>query len=139
MSTNPPPQQILAAYLTTPAETISRLGEGNINDTFLICNKDRNFILQRINGDVFPNPDILIENLRQLSAHLQTKGADCGQRWEDIRLLPTRDGAFAKRDSSGSLWRAISYVEDSCTLPRIETIRQAEQVGWALGHFHRRV
>ncbi len=138
-SSSTPPRQILSAYCATPAETISRLGEGNINDTYLVRSRNHSFVLQRINGDVFPDPDILIENLRLLSAHLQSRRADSREQWEELRLLPTLHGTFAQRDKRGALWRAISYIENSCTLSCIETARQAEQVGEALGYFHKRV
>ncbi|MBL4903495.1 MAG: aminoglycoside phosphotransferase family protein [Desulfocapsa sp.] len=42
-------------------------------------------------------------------------------------------------DSKGAVWRALSYIKNSICFSRAETVLQAEQTGWALGHFHKRL
>ncbi len=133
-------REIIRSYCQdhTSAE-ISSLGEGNINDTFLIRTAEKSIVLQRINAAVFPNPDILIKNLLHLSRHLSSLADTTEQHWEDVSLIPALNGSPSVRDHEGAVWRALSYIENSICFSHAETTHQAEQTGWALGHFHKRL
>lgn len=138
MTVTTPPQEILLRYSTSAAK-VATLGQGNINDTFLIHAKDKSFVLQRINEQVFPSPQLLIDNLRELTRHLTSNPDTATQRWEDAVLVPALDGSLSVVDSSGSMWRALSHIKESITITRANTSLLAEQTGWALGHFHKRI
>lgn len=140
MTPQRPPREIIGRFSPLDSITgVTILGQGNINDTFLLHRDIKPIVLQRINEQVFPNPQILIDNLNQLSRHLLAL-PDTGERhWEETLLVPALDGSLAVRDSNGSLWRALSYIENSVSFPHAETGQQAEQTGWALGHFHKRI
>ncbi|MEO0039776.1 MAG: hypothetical protein RIS38_724, partial [Verrucomicrobiota bacterium] len=60
-----------------PVMSVEPFGAGHINDTFrLRAGKpglERRFILQRINGQVFPRPDQLMENMERVCAHARMK------------------------------------------------------------------
>ena len=45
-------------------------GNGHINDTFLVKTPGRDYILQRINTDIFTDPDGLMANISAVTAHL---------------------------------------------------------------------
>ncbi len=140
MSLGIPPEAILRRYCPSPGRVqVSPLGQGNINDTFLVEYQGNQLVLQRINGDVFPDPQGLISNLKQLSCYLKGLKKDSKRRWEDPVLLPSSDGSTAIQDDDGSLWRALSYIGNSTTFEHATTLLQAEQTGWALGHFHQRM
>lgn len=140
MSLGMPPEAILRRYYPSPGSVqVSPLGRGNINDTFLVGYQNNRMILQRINGEVFPNPQCLIANLEQLSGHFKGLKKNATRRWEDPVLLPSTDGATAIEDDHGSLWRALSYIGNSTTFEHANSLLLAEQTGWALGYFHKRV
>ncbi len=135
-----PPREVLQRYFLTPdAVQISILGEGNINDTFLVGKAKQSMVLQRINQQVFPVPQLLIDNLQHLSHHLLSNTETTRQRWEDAVLLPTLDGALSVLDKNNDLWRALSHIRNSISVVRATSTFQAEQTGWALGHFHKRI
>ena len=135
-----PPQEILNRYCPSPSTVqVTVLGQGNINDTFLVCTETESIVLQRINDQVFPSPQILIDNLQHLTHHLASQADRCKQRWEEATLVPALDGSPSILDSSGSMWRALSHIKDSVTVSHVETPLQAEQTGWALGHVHKRL
>ncbi|MCF8057478.1 MAG: aminoglycoside phosphotransferase family protein [Desulfocapsa sp.] len=135
-----PPREVLQHYFPKPdAVQLSTLGQGNINDTFLAGTTDKSIVLQRINDQVFPVPQLLIDNLQQLSRHLLSNPEEIGQYWEDVVLVPTRDGSLSVCDGNNKLWRALSYISNSHSVPRVTSSFQAEQMGWALGHFHNRL
>ncbi len=135
-----PPREILDRYCSSPSTVqVTVLGQGNINDTFLVDTGAEPIVLQRINDQVFPSPQILIDNLQHLSHHLASQADRCMQRWEEATLVPALDGSPSILDSNGSMWRALSHIRDSVTVSHVETPLQAEQTGWALGHFHKRL
>jgi Ser/Thr protein kinase RdoA (MazF antagonist) len=135
-----PPEKIIRQFCSHPDTVeVTILGQGNINDTFLVRTKKQSLVLQRINGEVFPDPKILIDNLQQLTSHLQSQPNTSARRWEEPMLIPARDGSLAVQDNKGMLWRALSYIHDSIGFSHTNTLLQAEQTGWALGHFHKRL
>ncbi|WP_278349947.1 phosphotransferase enzyme family protein [Marinobacter nauticus] len=128
-------------------KSLKRLGNGLVNDTFLVeptSWDSPRFVLQRINREVFPSPLDIMSNLEVLSRHLETT-SEAGVEAETLEkrgvpaLYRTADGKTFHVDDSGHYWRALTYVEDSMTLDRLESVADAEQVGLALGHFHSRV
>lgn len=135
-----------AAEQFVPAETIvavDEFGNGNINDTYLVRTTLQNqgrFILQRINTYVFRRPKLIIENLRTCITHIQGKmmqqSRPPSHRWEMPRLRATKTGKAYYIDADDSFWRAISFVDRSCTLETIQDQTHAREVGYALGYFH---
>lgn len=135
-----PPTAILNRYIIDSSKAeVTSLGEGNINDTFLVQTTDVSIVLQRINSHVFPEPQILIDNLHHLSSHLVAQTANDVQHWQETVLVPTIDGAPSVTDHDGFFWRALSYIHDSISVSNAQTALHAEQTGWALGHFHKRL
>ena len=140
MTTLLPPREVLQCYFLTPDDVqVSTLGQGNINDTFLVTVATKSMVLQRINQRVFPAPQLLINNLQHLSQHLLSKVETGSQRWEDAVLVPSLDGSLSVLDKKNNLWRALSHIQNSISVSRVTNSFQAEQTGWALGHFHKRL
>jgi Ser/Thr protein kinase RdoA (MazF antagonist) len=113
------------------------LGRGLINDTFLLDtdSPDRpHLVLQRVNRQVFPAPQLLMENMRALLSHAGAAGPGFGLTFPE--LIPARDGADLYLDDDGNAWRAFGYIERSRTLYALERPEQAEALGGALGRFH---
>jgi Ser/Thr protein kinase RdoA (MazF antagonist) len=54
-------------------------------------------------------------------------------------IYPTRDGKDYYLDSEGGVWRALSFIEETRCSDVITSLGQAEEVGFALGRFHRLV
>jgi Ser/Thr protein kinase RdoA (MazF antagonist) len=119
---------------------VQPLGTGLINDSFLVSTASgRQAVLQRVNRHVFPHPERIMENLRVLADHVNTRIASRGQVTNSLRLpevLTTREDEDHVLDAGGGFWRALEYIKDSQTIETIANIRQAEEVGTALGRFH---
>ncbi len=132
-------QEVLAQYCSPspcPPE-LTALGGGNINDTWLVRTADDAFILQRLNRQVFPHPELITTNLLTISRHLAAKQPTNGTaRWRNSALISTLTGSPLYTDRQGHAWRALSYIDRTVSHNRIGTSGQARQVGWALGHFH---
>jgi Ser/Thr protein kinase RdoA (MazF antagonist) len=122
--------------LDTPVQRLEPLGGGLINSSFLVEAGGSRWVLQRINGAVFPYPERIMDNLAALSAHLAAQPAAglCVPG-----LVPAADGGAWVRGDDGAVWRLMAFIEGSRVLPRLEDEAQAREVGRALGAFHRSV
>ena len=111
---------------------VTPLGRGLINDSFLVRATTGRWVLQRLNGRVFPDPEGIMANLARLGAYLDRQpGLDLA--WPTLRRAAS--GATWTRDEAGDLWRMMSYLPGQ-PLARIITPGQAREVGRLLGQFH---
>jgi len=127
-------QQASKQFTKAAIQEITALGNGLINDTFLIKTEKSSFVLQRINTQVFPDPSLIMENLDLLSNHLQKKIA--------IKLtiplvLKTITQQPYYKDDNKNFWRALEFIDNTESKEQLSNQKQAEQIGFALGHFHR--
>jgi len=110
-------------------------GNGLVNDTYLVeIAGGRHAILQRLNTQVFPHPELILANLRILLDH--------ARRQKPVGLqLPalyvTRDGRDYHVDDRGQFWRALEFIANTRNLKVLTNAGQANAVGTALGQFHR--
>jgi hypothetical protein len=124
-------------------EQITELDGGNVNDTFLVrlADSDEKIILQRINGQVFQDPGLIMENLRTITEHVANRLKQdmtmAGHRWEMVRIYRARDGRDYVVDDQGEYWRAISYIADATGYDKVLGSDHAREAGRALGLFHR--
>lgn len=134
-----------------PLEAYDFSGKGNINlDTFWLTagrsNPPANFLLQRINQQVFTRPrtvmDAMLASLDAQRRSLAEGKLPPGREWEVITLLPTRDGNpyLEMEDRRGSTtWRLMVKIGDCTTHKslsevegRAQQLAMAEEVGKAL-------
>jgi hypothetical protein len=133
----------IARQFAFPGEvlTVREYGSGNVNDTYLARIADteavRDFILQRLNPHVFPQPERIMHNLRVLDDHVRPKlPARPNRRWELPAIIPTRTGADYYRDQDGGVWRAQTFIAGTESFDAITDVSPAEEAGRGLGFFH---
>jgi Ser/Thr protein kinase RdoA (MazF antagonist) len=121
---------------------IQEFGNGNINNTFLVtldAQSEKHFILQRINTQVFRQPELVMQNMSILTKHVCERlqhSPLSNRRWEVPHVLLTRDDRNHWIDPSGSFWRAIGFIETAQSFDTIPDSDRAYEVGYALGMFH---
>jgi len=120
-------------YTRATIDDISLLGNGLINDTFLIKTQKLCFVLQRINTQVFPEPHQIMENWGELNKHIKNKASP---QLIIPKVLKTLDQNNYYIDEQNFFWRAIEFVADTESKEQISNQKEAEQVGFALAHFH---
>ena len=120
----------------------SRYGNGHINDTFLVKFRQRdgsvrNYILQRINHEIFTDPAALMENIEGVTSFLQQKVRERhgDPAREAMSLIRTKDGKSFYRDANGCYWRGYVFIENSISLDRAETPEQFYESGVGFGSF----
>ncbi|MEM7553831.1 MAG: aminoglycoside phosphotransferase family protein [Cyanobacteria bacterium P01_A01_bin.84] len=128
---------------TGKVTNIQEFGSGNINRTFLITlddSEEKHYILQRINTEVFRQPELVMENMSYFSNHVSQRLKNLSlppeRRWEVPRILLTQEKKNHWVDTDGSFWRAIAFIDTAQTFDTIQNSKHAHEVGYALGMFH---
>ena len=120
---------------------IKPLGEGLINDTLLVKTAQTgapDYVLQRINTNVFPDVDMLMNNIRAVTGHIRQKLQARGETDIDRRVLtfvPLKDDAsklYTRVD--GEPWRLMVFINDAVT-KQAANPESSEAAGEAFGDF----
>ena len=74
---------------------VSSLGNGHINDTFLVRWSDGEFVLQGLNTQVFKTPNALVENAHKISEHLARKRKTNDYSLKVVKPVRTDKGLLA--------------------------------------------
>ena len=111
------------------------MGQGNINTTFLVESTPEPFVLQKLSGDVFPDPAVVIKNFEIICQHLAGKASSLRAGFVMAEPVYAKDHNICFVDSRRGYWRAQRYLPASCVL-RIDSTEQARSVGRTLARFH---
>ncbi len=116
-------------------------GNGHINDTFLVVGRKENgqikrYILQRINTNVFKNPQEVMHNIELVTDFLKSKTDD---ERRVLTLVRTKNGGAYYEDDFGGFWRLYDFVEDSLCLEAPESSEDFYQSAIAFGEFQKQL
>ena len=133
-------RSVLSSYFPDDTDScrVARLGDGNINDTYLIEPPALGpIVLQRINAAVFPKPRWVAENVHAVTSHLAAKLLLEGTSSLLFPgCVPALDGTYSVTDDSKDTWRALTYIPDTSTQRSAPSAQQAYEGGRILGRFH---
>lgn len=117
---------------------------GHINDTYIASFKEdsgkiRRYTLQKINNNVFKDPEKLMENVMGITRHIREKiiSAKGNPERETINMIPTIHNKYLYKNSDGEFWRAYSYIEDAQTYQVVENPNHFYSAGKAFGKFQK--
>lgn len=122
--------------------SVTPLGNGHINDTFLLefntpDTDAQRLVLQRINTDVFHEPEKLMKNITGITSHIARKvreqGGDLSR--EVLFFLRTAEGKPFAEDERGDYWRISRFIEDAVSYEQIESPELFYQGALAFGRF----
>lgn len=121
--------------------SIKQINKGYINRTYRVetlsdTGHVHKYTLQRINTNVFPDADAIMDNFKLTTDHLFGKLRLAGQRRKGAvaTLRPTKDGRSFLRDDSGC-WRMLTYFDDVYSLDIPDKPETFYQAGKAFGTF----
>ncbi len=110
-----------------------RYGCGHINETYLVkTDKNKRYILQRINTHVFPDVEALMENVASVTKFI---GARVRSPRGAMRLVETSDSKSFFRDSEDNCWRVYNFIEEGICLQKAETSLDFYESAIAFGGF----
>lgn len=118
---------------------IAPLGDGLINDTFIVktAGDAPDYVLQRLNTDIFTEPEVLERNIfavcEAMRDDLEKRGISPERRY--LKFIRTKDagGMFAE-GPEGSKWRLSEFISGSKTLKEV-TPETAYLAGREFGRF----
>jgi hypothetical protein len=109
------------------------LGKGLINDTYLIkpldTDSDNKFVLQKINKNVFKEPEKVMHNLIRINQHLKVKKAAYQE------LIQSTQGQLYYIDKHRDFWRITKYLENTTTLYTADNSNIAYEAALSYGNF----
>ena len=121
--------------------TAETYGVGHINDTYLANFKHNGsnyrYIIQRINHNVFSDPEGLMSNILAVTSHLRKKIHSAGGNpdRETLTLIPTKDNNFYHRTVQGDYWRGYLFINNARTYETVENIEHVYHAAKAYGNF----
>ena len=114
--------------------------QGHINSTFISTfEKDgekAKYTHQRINSNVFPHPDEVMENIVRVTEHIRKKTAglpDAERR--SLRVVMAADGRPYTIDAEGMYWRTYGFIDGVKTYDKVPGEDTAYSLGKGIGAF----
>jgi Ser/Thr protein kinase RdoA (MazF antagonist) len=119
--------------------TVENLGEGFINDTFIIKTVDGspNYILQRKNKRIFSPIPAMMDNIQKVCLHIKKKVEKAGgdPMREAMTIIPAIDGNLYFLDDDDEYWAVCLFIEDTIAYNAAETPELAFAGGKGIGKF----
>ena len=122
---------------------VKPFGEGHINETYAVYMPGQDgkevplYVLQRININVFKNPNQVMDNIFGVTEYLRNiirqEGGDLDR--ETLSYIKTKDGESYFEDDNGQPWRCLHYVQNSVCYQQVERPEQFYQSALSFGHF----
>src|SRR6185312_12483343 len=127
-----PNAEVLAAYdLAIDNLVVAPINNGLINSTWLIKNSHRSFILQKVNDNVFKNPEAIASNIRLIADFLSKHNPG----YLFASPIQTKNHEEMKYIRGSGYYRLIPFVENSHTITTVEKPEQAFEAAKKFGEF----
>lgn len=131
---------ILSQFLIEgKVESVKPLGNGLVNDTFRVVTEGDapDYVLQRINNNIFTDVDLLQHNIEAVTGHIRRKleaaGVDDIDR-KVLRFVATQQGKTYYLDNEGRYWRVSVFIPDAVTYEQVDPT-SSRNAGKAFGEF----
>ncbi len=117
---------------------VKPLGNGLINTTYKVVTEGDapDYVLQHINNSIFPDVDLLMDNIVAVTGHIRKKLEAAGTSDIDRKVLhfePCKDGKYYYKHE-GKYWRVMYYIPDTVSKTGV-TPESSYIVGNTFGNF----
>lgn len=126
-------RSVLDEYRISDKATIQPFGSGLINHTWVVCDIDKTYILQRINEKVFKKPEAIAYNIELIAGHLKENYP----AYIFAAPISARNGKTLFHAEEAGWFRMFSFIEGSHTIDVVETPEQAYEAASQFGKFTR--
>ena len=115
--------------------SIRALGEGFINDTFVVetLGDAPDYILQRKNHNVFPDVPGMMQNIRAVTEHIKRKVEDPLR--QTLTVVSAKNGELYVQEGE-NYWAMCRYISGTVTYSEAKSTELAYQGGVGIGRFH---
>src|SRR4030095_5035949 len=126
-------REVLLGYGISTDAVIQPHGSGLINNTWRISDHSQDYILQKINHEVFKQPNDIAHNIESIANWLKK------YRPEYLFVAPieTRNGVTMVNVLNKGYFRLFPFVKDSHTIVTVQTPSQAFEAARQFGLFTR--
>ena len=120
---------------------LSICNTGHINHTYFLQinggEQPGHYVLQKLNANIFKNPEQVMENIVKVTSHLKNKyeqqGIDPSRRV--LNLVPTIKGDKWLVNENNDVWRTYVFIENASTYDVAQSTEQSYQAAKAFGEF----
>lgn len=135
----------VAAHFQLEGDFIGAIpyGSGHINDTYASCfhvgNHHFRYIHQRINHNIFKEPEKLMDNIVRVTSYAREQIIDAGgdPERQTLNVVPSVDGKPFYRTPDGDYWRTYKFIEGAMTYDQVEDLRHVYSASKAFGEFQK--
>ncbi len=119
-------QRVLPHFPSWQGAELSPLGNGLINQTFLVVQNEARAVLQKLAPIFSP---LINENIEAVTARLAQAGLPTP------RLIPTADGRLWVEEENEGVWRLQTFIAGT-SFDKVTSPRQAQAAGALVARFH---
>ncbi|MHB9038210.1 MAG: phosphotransferase enzyme family protein [Armatimonadota bacterium] len=118
-------------------------GSGHINDTYASCfqagNRHLRYIHQRINHNIFKEPEKLMDNIVRVTSYAREQIIASGGNPErqTLNVVLSISGKPFYRTHEGDYWRTYKFIEGAKTYDQVEDPRHVYSASKAFGQFQK--
>lgn len=133
-------EEVIRQYgFTAENPAMTPFGNGHINDTFLLYQDGVDYIIQRININVFTRPLEVMQNIAHITDFLAKKiraqGEDPYQK--TLTLITCKNGKKHYQDRDGNYWRVTPFIRNTVSYQMAESPEMFKESARAFGEFQR--
>ncbi len=126
-------------------KNVDNLTSGLINSTYKLTytyeGTDLAYVLQKINKFVFKDPDAIMNNIKQISdhinLHLDKNDPSYSRRY--LQFIETTEGGYLYKDDNGDCWRSYVFIDNATAYNEITEPYIFYEVGKGFGEFQKRL
>ena len=124
-------------------EECNVFGSGHINTTYLAKyienGKEKKYVVQKVNTNIFPDIDSLMNNVFSVTEFLRKKIIENGgnPHRETLHFIRTYDKNKYFKDENGDCYRAYRFVDNSKAYDTVNSAEIFGKSGKAFGRFQK--
>jgi len=126
-------EKVLSLYNITNTPSIQSFGSGLIHNTWKISDNSKEYILQRINHQVFKNPSFIAHNVTAIASWLEKNHPE----YFFVAPLTAKNAESILHIPNEGYFRLFPFVKDSHTHDTAQTPQQAFEAARQFGSFTR--
>lgn len=116
---------------------IKQLGDGFINDTYVVTTNIKNYILQRKNHNIFKDVPSMMLNIFNVTNYLRQKVEKAGgdTEREVMRIIGKKNGDLYHKTEEGEYWTLTLMIDNTNSYNSASSEDIAYEGGRAIGNF----
>lgn len=115
---------------------IVRYGEGHINVTYLVTTNKKQYILQRINNQIFPNVNGLMNNISLVTNYIKQKLSNNEKERKTLSIVKSKDNHDYIKYKDG-YYRVYIFIYDSVCYQIVHSKEDFYKAAKSFGDFYK--